>query len=238
MIHIAFCEDEKPQREYIGGMLLEFAKSREYPVVVDYYVSAEQFLFEREDKNPYDLLILDIQMGEMNGMELAKKIRTENEQIRILFLTGLKEYAIEGYEVRAVHYLLKPIKKETLFRVLSDVCTEITKSEHDWFVFGSAGHAKRICFRDILYIEAEGHYMKLVGKEEINRWKASLASVSAELEKNNFVLIRRGLYVNLSHVERIGRLECLLDTGEKLPVSKNRYTAINRAFIAYYKQFE
>lgn len=235
MIRIAFCEDEKPQSEYIVGLIKAFGKKHHKTFTIDTYTSAEQFLFSREDEAPYDLYILDIQLGRMNGMELARQIREQDKDVRIVFLTGLKDYAIEGYEVGAVRYLLKPVQKEILYELLETLSGEIETNERNYFLFHASGQTRRIPFSDIYYLEADGHYVNIRTSQGDNRWKASLSSIVPEFEKNNFVMTYRGLYVNLAHIERIGRAQCYLDNGETLPVSKTRYQALNQAFIEYYR---
>ncbi len=238
MVRIAFCEDEKPQSEYITGLIKTYAQRRHKTIVVDTYTSAEQFLISQEDEQPYHLFILDIQLGKMNGMDLAKKIREKEKEAYIVFLTGLKDYAIEGYEVGAVRYLLKPVREEVLFELLEKICDEIESGETKYFLYQASGCTKRIPFSDIYYIESEGHYVNIHTAHEANRWKSSLSSIAKQFERQGFVVVRRGLYANISHIERIGRLECFLDNGETLPVSKSCYKAINQAFIEYYQERE
>lgn len=238
MIRIALCEDEKPQLEYITELINRYAKENHKTFQIDAYTSAEQFLFKQEDEEPYDLFILDIQLGQMSGMDLAKKIREKDKDVRIIFLTGLKDYAIEGYEVGAVRYLLKPVQEQVLFELLSKFSDEIETEEIKYFLYQASGYTKRIPLSDIYYIESEGHYVNIHTAKENNRWKTSLSSVIENFEKKDFAMVRRGLYANVSHIERIGRTECILDNGETLPVSRSGYRELNQAFIAYYQDKE
>ena len=227
MIRIAICEDEQVQAEYIKG-LLENCQ-------VDVFFSAEQFLFAAEGGFNYDVLLLDIQMGEMNGMELAKRVREMDKQVKIIFLTGIADYAIEGYEVGAIRYLLKPVKEEVLSELLSAIYEERKREKQDCFVFTVNGRHIRLPYHQILYVEARGHYLFMQTEETTYEWKASLTSVSQELEARAFFLLRRGLYVNVAKLVQIGSRTCILENGETLPVSKSRYKELNQAFIAYYK---
>ena len=236
MIRIALCEDERPQREYLTKMIQEFQREKEEPILLDAYESAEQFMFEREDKGDYDLLILDIQLRKMNGMELAKEVRKENETIQIVFVTGLKEYAIEGFEVGAVRYLVKPIKKELLFDVMDRVCNKIVQQEEHFFLNENGGKVKKISYRKLKYVEAQGHYLSLVGSDGKDCYKASLTSVARELKEHDFVLLRRGLYANIRFINKVGRCECELEDGTILPISKTCYRSVNQQFIQYYRR--
>ena len=121
MFRIAVCEDENVILEYESSLVKEWAEARGVQAELDTYVSAEQFLFESEDKSPYDVLIFDIQMKGMNGMELAKKLRARGADSAIIFVTGIPDYAIEGYEVGAVRYILKPVKADVLNGLLDSI---------------------------------------------------------------------------------------------------------------------
>lgn len=232
-LRIAVCEDEKTQMDYLCRKLEKFEEENEVRLDIDCYFNAEQLLFEKEDKAQYDIFILDIQLKKMNGMELAKKLRSVDKEAYIVFLTGLREYALEGYEVGAVRYLLKPLKEENLFAALREICEQETGRRTTYLILENAG--KKILCRDILYVEADGHYLSFVQEKKTNQCKASLNSMAKELEEKGFALLRRGLYVNLYHVERIGRQECTLDDGSSLPVSRGCYQNLNQSFIRYYK---
>jgi len=154
----------------------------------------------------------------------------------------MKDYAIEGYEVGAVRYLLKSVKEAEFFGLLDQLYEEAKERTEEYFLFQNGGVTNRIPFSDIFYVEAEGHYvvLKAVCREAASharewKWKANFSSLSAELEGKGFFLLRRGLYVNLAKVEQIGKTECVLENGETLPVSKSRYQELNERFIAYYK---
>lgn len=235
MFRIAICEDEKVQIKYLQMLLEQWNMKSGGKMTVDAYTSAEQFLFEAEGNVFYDLLLLDIQMGRMNGVELARKVREQDAKVSIVFLTGIKDYAIDGYEVGAVRYLLKPVKEAELFSLLDRLCEEAKEQKEDYFLFQAAGVTNRIPFSGILYAEAEGHYVRIQTLEKEWKWKENISTLAGSLEAKGFFLLRRGLYVNLAKVEQIGKTECRLENGEMLPVSKARYQALNEAFIAYYK---
>lgn len=235
MFKIAVCEDEAAQLAYVKSLILQWQENTGEKAAVDTFSSAEQYLFACEERTGYDLLLLDIQMGQMNGVELARKVRERDTGVSIVFLTGIKEYAIEGYEVGALRYLLKPVKEAELFALLMKLAEEKKAKEEAFFLFQtSAGCTNKVAYSDILYLEADGHYVVLKAAREW-KWKENFSDVSARLDGNGFFLLRRGLLVNLAKVEQIGKTECILENGEVLPVTKGRYQELNEKFIAYYK---
>ncbi|BDC93590.1 LytTR family DNA-binding domain-containing protein [Treponema bryantii] len=234
-MRIAICEDEKVVLDFESSLVTQWAAGAGCPLELDTYISAEQFLFESEDKAPYDVLIFDIQMKNMNGMELAKKLRARGCDAVIIFITGVPDYAIEGYEVGAVRYILKPVKAEVLNALLDTVRAERQKKAEDYFVLGQGADVERISFDKIIYIEARGHYVYLKGKGFEREWKASFSETSTAFDGRCFFCLRRGLLVNLSHVARITRTDCVLDNEEVLPVARGVYKELNEAFISFFK---
>ena len=237
IMRVAICEDEKVILDFESSLVNAWAAMRSCRIELDTYVSAEQFLFESEDKAPYDVLIFDIQMKGMNGMELAKKLRARGCDSALIFVTGVKDYAIEGYEVGAVRYILKPVKAEVLNGLLDSIYAERQIKAEDFFVLGQGSDLERIPFEKIIYIEARGHYVYMKGADFEREWKSSFAQASSSFEEKNFFCLRRGLLVNLKHVSKITRTDCILDDGESLPVARGVYKALNEAFIKCFCKF-
>ena len=237
MFRIAICEDEKVILEYESSLVKAWGEARGCALELDEYVSAQQFLFESEDKAPYDVLIFDIQMNGLNGMELAKKLRARGCDSALIFVTGVKDYAIEGYEVGAVRYILKPVKADVLNGLLDSIYAERQTKAEDFFLLGQGSDLERIPFEKIIYLEARGHYVYMKGADFEREWKSSFAQASAGFEEKNFFCLRRGLLVNLKHVSKITRTDCILDDGESLPVARGMYKDLNEAFIKCFCKF-
>ena len=236
MFRIAICEDEKVILDFETSLVKDWAAASGCPLELDTYISSEQFLFESEDKAPYDLLIFDIQMKNMNGMELAKTLRRRGCDAVIIFITGVPDYAIEGYEVGAVRYILKPVKAEVLNGLLDNVWKERKKKADDYFVLGQGSDLEKISFDKIIYIEARGHYVFMKGLDFEREWKAGFAETTATFDEKRFFCLRRGLLVNLAHVAHITRTDCILDGGETLPVARGIYKELNEAFIEFFRK--
>lgn len=122
-MRIAYCEDEAAQAQLVRTMIEQWAECKQEFVEVVLFESAEEFLFKNDDF-PYDVVFLDIAMRQINGVELARTIRKKDKRLPIAFLTADKAFAIEGYEVHAVRYLLKPITTEKLESLLDELLAE------------------------------------------------------------------------------------------------------------------
>src|SRR5574344_1303052 len=126
-IKIACLEDEKPQADALKDKLICWGEKKEHNILVDLFDSAENFLFEMNgrEKIPYDLLMLDISMGDMDGFSLAETIRKKDKKIRTIFLTSDPGRVFDGYEVDAWRYLLKPIDEEKINSFMSELAGDI-----------------------------------------------------------------------------------------------------------------
>lgn len=241
-MRIAICEDDRPSRDFETNLIRGWAQRKNIKITLDSFSSSENFLFETEDRLEYDLLILDIQMGKMNGFELAKDLRAKGYTGQLAFLTGIMDYALEGYEVGAIRYILKPVKEQNLFEVLDRAYEEFSKTEDKFFVLKQGSEILKIPFNKIIYVEARGHYIHLTGIQKTlsdifeTEWKGTFRSITQDFENQNFFCLRRGLLVNLLHIQKITRTECILDTGESLPVARGNYEELNQAFISFYME--
>lgn len=236
-MYLAYCDDEEAQLAYVKKMAEDWGKKTGKEVKVSLYGSAEELLFEQGERYPFDLLILDIDMKEMDGMTLARKIREMDGKVPILFLTNKREYVFEGYEVGALRYLLKPLTEEKLFPLLEKMERDKQKEE-PYLIEMISGEQVKIHIRDILYIEVNGHYLKIHTIKGDYELKKTLAGLRQEIKEaageEGFVSTHRSFFVNLLHVERVLRAECVLSEGSRIPVSRNAYKQVNEAFIRYY----
>ena len=230
MLKIAICDDEQPIRDYLKKLTEKCTDAQ-----VHVFANGEELL---SDPTVYDIILLDISLnrkpdsGKPNGMEVAKKIR-ETSDVIIIFVTALKEYVFEGYEVQAVRYLLKPMQQEKVFELL-DLARQ-NLQEQPSLILNCADEKKKLYLSQIAAIEAQGHYLIFHTTAGQLQQKASLSSLAGHLG-DSFVMSHRSFYVNLAHLLRISRTECTLDTGLTVPVSRGAYKNLNEQFIRYYRK--
>lgn len=128
-INITLCDDECAEVIYLATLVRKWAAERGVDVRLSDYESAESFLFAYEDDKMVDILLLDIQMKSIDGVELARQIRKHNETMQIIFITGYPDFIAEGYDVSALHYLMKPVNGDKLFKVLDKAAERSKKVE-------------------------------------------------------------------------------------------------------------
>lgn len=248
-MYIAYCDDEKIQLDYMQKLVEDWSKQRHISCTFKGYESADALLFEYPSHLPFDALILDIDMRGMDGMALARRIREKEETLPILFLTNRREYVFDGYEVKALRYLMKPVDAEKIGALLDEIYAGC-KKEKRYLVETIGGESVKIDVDSILSIEAKGHYILVHTKTGDYEYKKSLSEIVQELAaltKENpdapqgetaagFISTHRSFLVNLAEVERILKMECILSDGTHVPVSRSAYKAVNEAFIRYYRK--
>lgn len=232
---VAICDDEKVQQELLKGYVEKWAEKNEIKIGIQCFMSAEEFLFAWEEDKAYDLLILDVEMGVMNGMELARKLRNQGAELPILFVTGYEQYIGMGYEVSALHYLLKPVRSEKLWEQLNRIRDSKKTVEKLWFQ--TAEGSIVVAVDDIWYIEADRHNCILHLGEKQQQIKHALSYVGKLLEhRKELVACHRSLLVNLQHVSMIVKNELVMDSGERLPISRSMTGSVNQAFIRLFQR--
>ena len=233
-MRIAICDDEAVQQELLRKYLEEWTGKNGEVLETELFSSGESFLFAWDDDRDFDLLILDIEMGQLNGMELARKIRRQDEDIPILFVTGYEKYMAQGYEVAALHYLMKPLLKEKLFEVL-DKIKKRGKNEEKQFFQTDKGPVS-LPLSKIWYVEARAHQCILYTEGEEYTLYSGISEMAQLLGGHReFVRCHRSYLVNVQHILAVVKSELILDDKRRLPVSRNSEKAVNRAFVDLYK---
>ena len=225
---IAICDDCDVDRQYILNMVTLWGERSGHIVHIDAFSSAENFLFHYAEKKDFDILLLDIEMGEMDGVTMAKKLRKENDTVQIVFITGYSDYILEGYEVAALHYLMKPVKTEKLCAVLDRAAQKLAKNEKV-LNFEVAGEMIRVPIYQIRYADVFGNYVTIHASSDVTV-KMTLSELEKQLDER-FYRAGRSCIVNLSQISRVTKAEIKLSDGTAIPLPRGAYDGINRAII-------
>ena len=225
---IAICDDCDVDRQYILNMVTLWGERSGYIVHIDRFSSAENFLFHYAEESDYDILMLDIEMGTMDGVTMAKKLRKENDTVQIVFITGYSDYILEGYEVAALHYLMKPVKEEKLCAVLDRATQKLAKNEKV-LNFEVGGEMVRVPIYQIRYADVFGNYVTIHASSDVTV-KMTLSDLEKQLDER-FYRAGRSCIVNLSQISRVTKAEIKLSDGTAIPLPRGAYDGINRAII-------
>lgn len=226
--NIAICDDSDADRQYISDIVSRWAEDKGHTVQISFFSSAENFLFHYAEKKDYDILLLDIEMGAMDGVAMAKKLRLDNDTVQIVFITGYSDYISEGYEVAALHYLMKPVKEDKLFSVLDRAVDKLSKNEKV-LNFEIGGEMVRIPVYQIRYADVSGNYVTIHACDDLTV-KMTLSELEKELD-DRFFRMGRSAIVNLTQISRVTKTEIKLNDGVTLPLPRGAYEGVNRAII-------
>lgn len=227
-LRIAICDDSAADRDYLAGLARRWAGQRLHTVQLALYPSAESFLFAYAEDKTVQILLLDIEMGQMDGVTMARTLRKDNDGVQIVFITGYSEYIADGYEVEALHYLMKPVDENKLFSVLDRAADKLCRNEQV-LTLELSGETVRLPVYQIRYAEVQGNYVTVHAKSDCTA-KMTLSELETRLDDSFFRLGRSAL-VNLGYVARVTKTAVTLNDGSVLPLPRGAYDRINRAII-------
>jgi len=233
-IRVAIIDDESVQREYLLSLLRKWEAVSSDMFIICQFNSAEAFIFEHEEDRRYDILFVDIQMKGMNGIDMAKKIREYDDLVYIVFITAYPDYMQSGYDVDALHYLIKPVDEKKLYDVLNKISLEISKNTEPILIRTKQNILVKIDMNSIIYIEAIAHDTKIYTTDGIYDAKESITDISDKLN-DGFLRCQRSFIAGFNFIRCITRKEIILEDGTAIPMSRNLYEKANRAFIKYFK---
>ncbi len=229
---IAVCDDNPADTDYVRDLAACWASNSSLDVNIQCFSSAEQFLFQNADNKDWDILLLDIEMGDVDGVSLAKKIRRENASVQIVFLTGFPDFMADGYEVSALHYLLKPVPKEKLFAVLDRAVKLLDRNEPVLLVPWD-GEILRLSVSEIQYVEAFAHSVNIVTEEKSYSVRIPISELEQRLP-SSVIRCHRSYLVNLKHIAKLSKTQVTLDSNISLPLSRSAAPFVHKSFVQYY----
>lgn len=234
---IAVCDDIEQDAQYIIAAVNRWSEKENISVDMNVFPSAESFLFQYAENKDFDILLLDIEMKAMNGVELAKRIREENDSVQIIFITGFPDFMADGYEVSALHYLMKPVSFDKLSTVLNRAANKLNKTEKS-VLFAVDDETVRVSVSEIISVEAFAHscvLMTMHTRYELKKGISAIEKMLCETAGEEFVRCHRSYIVGVKYIKSISKTDITLDGGTKIPLSRNHYQAVNQAFIRYFK---
>ncbi|MFR4589669.1 MAG: LytR/AlgR family response regulator transcription factor [Eisenbergiella sp.] len=236
IMNIAICEDDAFWQEYLKKLIYSWSADRRIPVSIQCFPSAKSFLFALEDIPEWELLILDIEMGSENGMELAEQLRQNGFDVPIIFATGYTEYMSRGFDVDAIHYLLKPIEQNKLSECLDKAFSRARIPEKKLLFPAQNQTTLSLRPSQISHAEASGHYSILYADGQSFPLKLSFSVLTKLLlADSRFLKCHRCYLVNLCWIAQIQRYELTLDDKTVIPVSRTAFSSISAQFLDFYK---
>ncbi len=228
---IGICDDDAAQREHLMAIVAAWAKRGRCLTEVRQYSDAKAFLFEYSEEKDFDILLLDIEMPQISGIELAKTVRRDNTAVQIVFITGYYEYFGDGFDVSALHYLVKPVDAGKLLPVLDKAAANLSYRQRSVLVSTQDAEVK-LPLEDIIYVEAENVYVVVHTVRTTYRTRSTLSKFAEQLDET-FFKVHRSYVAALKYIVKITRGSITMINGDQLPVSRGMYDQVHAALVKY-----
>ena len=201
MISVAIVDDELNAFQHIKNMFDKFGEENNIMFEITYFADAEQFLYKY---NGVDLVIMDIEMPYIDGISAAKKLRKIDENVALIFVTNIAKFAINGYEVNAIDYLLKPVGYTSFSSLLKKTLRLISKNVEKITVH-TVGGQKNVDLMSINYVQITGHYIiYYTNDDKLESW-GTLKDIESILPKNIFVRCNHNTIINIKNIYSINK---------------------------------
>ncbi|MEG0485613.1 MAG: LytTR family DNA-binding domain-containing protein [Oscillospiraceae bacterium] len=228
---IAICDDEQIYVDEIHTVLDALLKSK--GIAAQFSLSTNAAHFLNQDFSTYDIVFLDVNMGMYNGIEVAKQIRQSNEQVLIVYISALLEYAIMGYSVRAFDYLLKADLNQTLPNCLDKLLKEI-RARQQTFSVKTDAEEMVLTISEVVYLESKNHHVTIYLKNNrIIQLYRKLTDLEQQLSVSGFLRVHKSFLVNMNYIKEMKQRVCILRNGLAINCSKDNYSEIIRTYLLW-----
>lgn len=249
MLQIGICDDETLLLDEIKKLTEDCLQQQQTFCILSTYTDGRNLLYDIQDGKHFDLLLLDIEMPDLSGMELAKHIHNLLPNALMIFVTAHYKYAVDAYALHIFRYIPKNQLKERIPHALKDAVSLLEIQNTDSYIISNQNRLERIPLKEIFYIEKEGKnavFHTAVAEEpetrspgdktaRTRRIRKTLTEIFEELHSEEFYFIERGYIVNLRHVSGISHTDCILTDQTRLPVSQNRLPEFKKKLNRYWQ---
>ena len=233
MLEIAICDDDKYELDQLNTMIAKYCNEKNIKIFTSIYEKGEELLHSTKK---FHIIFLDIQMDQINGIEVAKIIRSKDKNVKIIYVTNFSNYQTDAFSVRAFGYVTKPFTYETICKQLDDAI-EYTKMEKDKinFTFDTNLGIKTLNLEDIYYFESCDHKIEIVAKDRTYKINDSITNIIHNFKRYGFSMPHKSFVVNLYYVSSIKGYDVSLTSGDLIPISQKRAVEFKADFHSYLK---
>lgn len=233
MLEIALCDDDEYALDQLNTMVLKYCKEKSLKALTSKYTKGEDLL---HSSRKFHLIFLDIQMDQINGIEIAKKIRENDKHVKIIYITSFSNYQSDAFSVRAFGYVIKPVTYETICNQLDDVIeyAELEKNKIT-FTFDTNLGVKTLNVEDIYYFESCNHQIEIVSKDRTFKISDSITNILNNFKAYGFSMPHKSFVINLLYVSSIKGYDVELTSGDRIPISQKRAVEFKAEFYSFLK---
>ena len=231
MLEIAIVEDEESYKNTLCEYLRKYETETEEEIHISVFTDGDEIVENYAAK--FDIILMDIEMQFRNGMEAAHKIRESDTSVIIIFITNMAQYAIQGYEVDALDYVLKPISYFAFSQRIKRAVGRMKRREEHYINIVSKNGVNKVAVSEIGWIESEGHRLTYHAKDQVYESTLhSMKEIEKQLEDYNFYRCNKGYLVNLAHVKAIRDGWAILTNGQVM-ISRAKKSDFQKALTTY-----
>ena len=231
MIKIAIVEDEHAYAMQLQEFLHQYEKENSEVFEISLFSDGDEIV--NKYKAVYDIILMDVEMKFMDGMSAAEEIRKVDTEVVIMFITNMPQYAIRGYAVDALDYVLKPVSYFAFSQRLNRAISRMKKREIKMITISIKGGTVRLNVTNVTYIESQGHTLIFHTVNGIHETSGTMKELEKELSELNFYRGNKGYLINLAHVESV-KDGCAVVRGEQLLLSRARKKEFMEALTRYW----
>lgn len=231
-MRIAVCDDDERELAILSGLLTEYQLSRERSLDCCFFQSGTDFLCSMKG-GEYDLVLLDVLMPGVNGIQAARELRERDKNVKLIFLSSSPEFAVESYSVGTYYYLLKPANANSLFPLLDQIADEMLAQDDQGFILKSRESIVRVSFSALEYVEVINKKVFFHMSDGVyHEVTAALTDFEETLlSRPEFIKTHRSYFVNLSYVQTIGANSIMTKNGHTIPLSRQRRSHVQDTYM-------
>lgn len=231
MLSIIICDDDQTINHQLLPIIQKYLEQKQIPAAIQQYTDAKKLL---EDMPLFDIMFLDVEMPEENGIEVAKAFRQQSNWGQIIYLTNYAQYAQTAYSVHPFGYLTKPIDEESIKKILGEALEYLEKKSprHQFGVMTDTG-IKHVAVEDIYYFETYERKIRMICKDGKYVFKGTIEDVYQKIDRSMFACPHQSFLINFFHVDCLKGYDIFVDNGDMVPLSQKRSVEFKKKYYDF-----
>lgn len=235
MKRIAIVDDVREYQEFILRIINNYAEKFEQEFNISTFISAKNLIYELEENKNFDIYLLDIELPEMNGIDLGKKIREFSKSVYIIFISSYSKFALNGYEVGAYRYLMKNDITEKLPEVLQSILIQEQEEDlNEYYKIINNTKCVKFKFNDIIKVYKEGKNAIFLTTEGEYKERKALSNIYDKLHKEKFIRADQGAILNIKYISKVKSNVVYLKDGSSIMISRTNISKVKEQVSLYW----